>query len=164
MSDQLTQSRLKELLRYDPDTGLFHWIANRAIKNCAGKLAGWAERSGYIRITVDQKSYLAHRLVWLYVHGQWPAEEMDHIDTMRNNNRISNLRQVSRESNMHNQRRAHSQSKSGFLGVSPHKNGKWKAQLRVGKKDHYLGLFTTPELAHAAYLEAKSRLHPTQPV
>lgn len=103
---------------------------------------------------------MAHRLAWLYMTGEWPKSEMvDHENTVRNDNRWSNLRDSTRTVNMENQRQAHKGSQSGLLGVSPRPNGAWVAQIQVSRKKLWLGEFSTPEQASTAYIEAKRRLH-----
>ena len=83
--------RLRELLSYDPDTGLFRWSKNKGSKD-AGELAGCVSPKGYILIGIDGCLYLAHRLAWLYVHGEFPEKDIDHRDQDKSNNRICNLR------------------------------------------------------------------------
>jgi len=114
---------------------------------------------GYVHIRFNNKYYKAHRLVWLYEHGRFPAGEIDHINGNRADNRIENLREIGRCQNMQNQRKARSDNASGFLGV--HKKGsKFQAIIRVNGRSMYLGIFETPEKAHEAYIEAKRIYHP----
>lgn len=155
----ITQKRLRELLSYDPDTGVFQWLFSRGTAR-AGAVAGSADSYGYLQTKIDRRCYLNHRLAWLYVHGEWPTRQIDHINGKRTDNRLANLRIVSASVNQQNHRVARVDNKCGLLGVSS--SGKrWQARIsHPGGKDAYLGLFDTPELAHAAYLEAKRRLHP----
>ena len=155
-----TQSRLKELLHYDQETGVFTWLVNRRNRQVAGHVAGCLSKaSGYISIGVDLKMYQAHRLAWLYVNGVWPKNEIDHIDGIKSNNKISNLRKATRSLNVQNQKKAHANSSSGFLGA--HKYGsKWRAKIGLNGKKIFLGYFATPQEAHSAYITAKRRLHP----
>ena len=155
----LTQERLKELLDYDPETGVFVWKVNRGRTAKAGTPAGNKNHDGYNRIMVDGKHYMAHRLAWFYVYGVWPANELDHINRERGDNKISNLRKASRLENMWNRAR-HSNNTSGYAGVSWSKlHNKWRADIQVNGKGKHLGLFNTPEEAHTAYLAAKEELH-----
>lgn len=125
-----------------------------------GDVAGGPDRNGHIRIYIDGRIYAAHRLAWLYMHGVWPAGDVDHKDGCPANNKFSNLRDVSKAINQQNQRRPHSHGTTGFLGVTFHKaKGKFQAQIGTKGKHLYLGLFHTAELAHAAYLNAKRRIH-----
>ena len=155
----ITQERLRELLSYNQHTGVFQWLVSRG-RARAESIAGSADSYGYLQTKICGRIYLNHRLAWLYAHGEWPDEQIDHINGCRADNRLANLRKVSASINQQNQRKARLDNKSGFLGVSS--SGKrWQARIsHPGGKDTYLGLFDTPELAHAAYLEAKRRLHP----
>jgi hypothetical protein len=156
----LTAERLRELLDYNPETGIFTWRQAPSNSIKAGSIAGSKNHDGYRRIKINLIDHAAHRLAWFYVHGVWPAHEIDHINGIRTDNRICNLRDVPRMDNMQNQRTAQRGAKSGFLGVYSN-HGKWRAAIQVNKKTIALGNFATPEEAHQAYLEAKRRLHPT---
>ena len=97
----ITYERLKELLHYDPDSGIFVWNIGRPGAS-VGTVAGAIRHDGYVRIGVDNKRYLAHRLAWLYVHGYMPENSIDHINRNPLDNRICNLREVSHMCNMRN--------------------------------------------------------------
>ncbi len=156
----LTQERLREVLHYDPETGIFTWRVNRA-QMVAGSVAGGPNGKGYWYIKIDRYSYPAHRLAWLYVHGVWPPFDTDHHDTKPSNNRIDNLREATRGQNRQNMRKAHKNNKAGLLGVMWHKQSqRWRAKITVDGKGIHLGNFLTPELASAAYAEAKRKYHP----
>lgn len=156
---QLTADRLRQVLSYATDTGDFIWLeGGRGRYKRAGALAGRLSKHGYRIICVDGTTCMAHRLAWLYVHGEWPAHEIDHINGVRTDNRITNLRDVSRAINAQNIRAARSDSKSGLLGVSAG-NGGFVAAVQLNGRQHYLGTFQTPEEAQAVYLGAKRRLH-----
>lgn len=150
---------LRQKLRYEPETGLFTWRAAPSNVVKAGSIAGGLMNRGYIFIKIDDVAYLAHRLAWLYVTGKWPENDVDHKDGNRTNNRFHNLRDVTRALNVQNLRGPRKDNKSGFLGVSKDGSG-WKAQIQVNKQKKYIGLFPSPELAHAAYLKVKRELHP----
>lgn len=158
----LTAERLKELLNYDKDTGVFTRIVQRGRQRrlAPGTKAGY-QHGVYWRINVYGEIYSAHRLAWFYAHGEWPKQEIDHINGDKSDNRLCNLRDVPKSINMQNKQAAHVGSVSGFLGVSFKKDrSKWLAHIgRDGKRLH-IGYFSTPEAAHAAYIEAKRRLHP----
>jgi hypothetical protein len=122
--------------------------------------AGCTRSDKYVTIKVDAKRYLAHRLAWLYVHGEWPSRHLDHIDGDPSNNRIANLRDVSRSINMQNQLRARGDSLTGLLGVCKDTRKPWfYARITVHGKQINLGCFRTADAAHEAYLTAKRRLH-----
>jgi len=154
-----TQSRLHELLRYNTETGIFVWIARTSNRIKIGDIAGTlSKRDGYVRISVDGIIYLAHRLMWLYMTGKFPTSEVDHKNTVRNDNRWENLREATRLINVQNQRRARKDNCTGFLGVRKMK-GNFQANIRVNGRSLNCGTFPTPELAHEAYLTAKRALH-----
>jgi hypothetical protein len=155
----LTLERLREALDYDPGTGAFAWrIAKRGINKCdpAGTVI-----KGYVQIGLDQVFYRAHRLAWLYVYGRWPQGDIDHINGVRGDNRIANLREATHSQNMAN-RGPQKNNKSGFKGVSQHtQTGKWIAFIKAksgNSKVRNLGSFDTPEEAHRAYRAAASEL------
>ena len=157
----LTPERLREVLRYDADSGQFVWLCNLAKKDRVGQVAGSTHPHGYIVVQVDGYPYKAHRLAWLYTRGTWPTGEIDHINGVRADNRIANLRDVSGAVNQQNQRTARRGSSSGLLGVTWHKAaGKWAAQIAHERRKVHLGVFDTAEAAHAAYVAAKRELHP----
>lgn len=155
----LTPERVRELLDYDRDSGLFVWKAPNSNRTSAGNVAGTI-RHGYVLIGVDGRQRLAHRLAWLLVTGEWPTADIDHINGNRSDNRIANLRQVTRSVNMENQRRPRGNNSSGFLGVGWDKEKRrWRAQIKVNGVNLILGRFRTPEEAHGAYIAAKRKLH-----
>ena len=158
MRMDISADRLRELLSYDAESGVFRWLVNRK-KVRAGDIAGAYKRCGYSQICVDQKQYSSHRIAWLYVYGVMPVWQIDHIDGCRDNNRISNLRQCTQSENMQNQA-IHINSTSGRVGVSWHKPGhKWSASIRVSGKRRHLGLFASIDDAASAYVKAKAELH-----
>lgn len=155
----ITQERLKELLDYSPDTGLFYWRVSRSgVK--ASRSAGHKTAQGYIRITIEGRRYLAHVLAVLLMTGSFPEAEVDHRDLDTENNAWKNLRVANRSLNCANCR-PRTRNKVGLKGVVK-KGGKAKrekpffAQITVNQKTRCLGYFATPEEAHQAYLvEAK---------
>lgn len=155
----LTAQRLRELLSYNQETGLFtRLISSKRWK--AGQIAGSIHsRHGYAIIRIDGKDLLQHRAAWLYVTGEEPSGDIDHIDGNKLNNTFKNLRVVSETVNSQNQRRAHTGSRSGILGVYP-KGNRWMATICVDKIPKYLGTFATREEASAAYISAKRACHP----
>lgn len=148
----ITAARLRELLNYDPATGVF----TRRQGSLSGRKAGSYDH-GYWSISVDCKEYYAHRLAWLYVTGEWPKSKIDHKDCDRGNNRFDNLREASDEVNSQNLRAAQSNNGTGFLGVSKKRN-RFEARIFRDRGLIRLGVFDTPEQAHAAYIAAK-RVH-----
>ena len=135
----INQKALKEILSYDPETGGFIWLIAPA--NCmkAGDAAGTLDR-GYVQIGIKGKLYRAHRLAWLITYGEWPRE-LDHINHIRDDNRIANLREVTRQENCKN-RSPSKRNKSGVCGVCWNKaSNKWLAMICVNSKNTYLGAF-----------------------
>lgn len=161
---ELTAERLRELLSYDPDSGLFRWRVTLCSSARAGKIASCKDRHGYVRIGIHGESYRAHRLAWLYVHGEWPEDQIDHINGVRDANWIANLREASHTENQQNHGLSR-RNKSGHQGVVRHRQtGKWQAQIKAFGINRYLGLYETPEAASDAYQRAKAEMHPFQPV
>lgn len=154
----LTIERLRELLRYEPSTGDFVRLVSTSSNARAGMVAGSAKKDGYIKIRVDGRIYAAHRLAWLYMTGEWPEHHIDHVNGDSYDNRWANLRNVDRHTNLQNQWRAHKNNKTGLLGVSVHRAG-YQADIWVDGRKKYLGVYESPEDAHAAYLEAKRATH-----
>lgn len=153
----LTAARLRELLHYDPLTGVFTRRVRTSQNNRAGDVAGGVNKGGYVQISVDGKLYYGHRLAALYMTGEWVAE-VDHRYGVRNDNRWGELRIGDRSFNRQNLRSAMKTSITGLLGVSP-SFSKFEARICVNRKTHRLGRFDTPEAAHAAYIAAKRELH-----
>jgi hypothetical protein len=153
----MTAQRLKELFHYDADTGQFTRF--RAKGRWPDRVG--AIRFGYLIIKIDYKLYRAHRLAWLYVHGEWPSDQIDHINGDRADNRISNLRAATNSQNKQNARKARSDSRSGLIGAMwESQKNKWRAVILVDGKKKHLGYFDQAEQAHAVYIEAKRTLHP----
>jgi len=158
----LTQERLKQVLYYEPETGVFTWIADpRVGPKRKGSEAGTgrAHPNGYRQITVDQRSYYAHRLAWLYMTGAWPNDEMDHINGEKSDNSLANLREADSSTNKQNRRLAYRNNKIGLLGVTKHR-GRFRATIRVDGHYKFLGLYSSPAEAQAAYVKAKRAFHP----
>lgn len=151
----LTADRLREVLRYSPSTGEFHWRIMCSARRPAGMLAGDKKKgSGYILIGVDGCRYRAHRLAWLYMTGEWPKQQVDHKDRNRSNNKWENLREASQQQNSANMRRP---SRSGLKGVFSRTPTRWIASIAVDRRTIYLGTFTTAEQASAAYTAAAKK-------
>lgn len=153
----ITQNELKELIIYDDETGEFRWAKNHG-KCRSGTLAGCV-RGGYRSININKNRYLAHRLAWLYVYGEHPHMDIDHINEIKTDNRISNLRIANRKENIRNQSIKASNT-SGFKGVHYKKDkGRWCARIRTDSGRIFLGYYSTPEDAHKAYVIACHKYH-----
>lgn len=144
MSIYLSQNRLKELLHYDPDTGIWNWLRKNGTKRPqAGNISNQGRSAGYRRITIDGKSYYSSHLVYLYMTGEFPTGEVDHIDRNRNNDKWNNLRITNHIKNCQN-RGIRNDNTSGCSGVSYNRQSKkWKADITVDNKRIYLGKFQT---------------------
>lgn len=160
---KLTRERLCELLRYEPESGLFIRLTRPCGTVQIGDVAGSINKDGYVRILIDGRGYMAHRLAWLYVNGTWPENEIDHVNGVRSDNRVINLRDLHHSQNQTNQRKPSKRSKTGLLGVFKHGN-KYVASISFKGKSKYLGLFETAEQAHSAYVTAKRSLHPASTI
>ena len=154
---ELNSTQVHETLRYDQETGNFIWLVSKGSKK-AGEIAGTINDDGYIIIRVNGKRYMAHRIAWFLLKGKMPDGDIDHINGNRKDNRIENLRDVSRSVNLQNQRSPRNGNK--YLGVTWDKrNKKWFSQITVGHKHINIGRFNTAEEAHAAYVATKRKLH-----
>lgn len=155
---RLTAARLREVIHYNQRTGIFTWrwySLGRRLNLIAGNI-----HENRIRIGVDNRSYRAHRLAWLYVTGKWPVDQIDHKDGNGLNNKFKNLREATNKMNLQNLRRAHKDNRVGLLGVWREKGqNKFRAGITVNGKLKHLGRFNAPEEAHAAYVKAKRQLH-----
>lgn len=155
--NELTAERLREVLDYDFETGIFRWRGCNPRGRPAGRVAGCVNNQGYIVIGVDYVMYQASRLAWLYVTGEWPKEMVDHKDLDPLHNWFSNLREASNSQNQMNKRRTR-ENQSGYKGVWFHA-GRYTAAITTDGKPKHLGRFKTPEAAHAAYAAASLSEH-----
>lgn len=150
---ELTAERLREVLHYDPETGVFTWLGRSRRR---GLVAGYTETVGYHVIFVGTRAagklYKAHRLAWLYMTGEWPTDMIDHANGNKTDNRWVNLRAADRSRNLINSRRRRDNT-TGFKGVSLNR-GRYMASLTKGGKTMNLGRFDTAEEAHEAYCAA----------
>lgn len=161
----LTAGQLRTALDYNPVNGLFTWRnridrTNRWNSRYAGRFAGtMASSHGYMQISIDGCLHLAHRLAYLHMTGEWPGNQIDHVDGNRSNNRWLNLRSANQSENNANQT-IRSDNSSGYKGVYWHAGGrKWKAQIVSGHKHHHIGYYDTAEEAAEARSKAAEILH-----
>lgn len=141
----LTQSELKEKLHYDPETGIFTRLTRTSNSVKIGDVAGSITNKGYVVVCVNGKQHAAHRLAWLYVYGVWPKDQIDHINHIRNDNRITNLREADHKENGRNQSIGNCNN-SGVIGVYWSKRDKkWYAQIGLNGKNKHLGCFNIKE-------------------
>lgn len=150
----LTAEQLRDVLNYDRVTGIFTWRKMDRRHWLLGTVAGARHSGGYVRIYVMGREYYGHRLAWLYVHGEWPPDQIDHVNGDRSDNRIANLRPATARQN-HGNTKLRQGNKSGFKGVSLHSASKrWRARLTCHGKEKHLGFFDTKEEAAQAYSNA----------
>lgn len=161
---ELTAERLRELLHYDPETGVFTWKVTLSRRASAGSIAGaYGANKGYTPISVLKRKYQAHRLAWLYMRGVWPPEDLDHINRDRSDNRLANLRLASRTENSQNANLKRNNT-SGCKGVSWHiQSGRWRAHLMLNRRQIHLGLFDAFDDAVAARKAGEAQYHPFAP-
>lgn len=147
----LTQNELKSRLHYDHETGLFTAIIKTAQRVKIGDISGSVNSDGYINIFVKNVSYKAHRLVWLYLYGEFPKGQIDHINGIKTDNRLCNLRECTQHEN-HKNVGIKASNTSGYKGVSFNKRlQKWTARCRADEKRHFLGYFDSAINASIAY-------------
>jgi hypothetical protein len=151
VSEELTQERLKQVLDYDPETGIFCRKSRNGLKK--PRVISGSNINGYKVTKIDNKPYYLHRLAWLYVYGKFPEKEIDHKNKIKSDNRICNLRDISRQQNI--------QNRGNPLGVFPTSNNRrWRARIVFSGNHINLGTFATKEEAIQKYKEAKKIYHP----
>lgn len=157
---ELSVERLKAVLHYDPDTGIFTWLVTLSNRAVAGNEAGTIIHHGYRAINIDGRRHLAHRLAWLYMTGEWP-KIIDHRDRDTGNNRFKNLRNGTQRLNNQNLGMRRNNT-TGFIGVTKQKHG-FVAQISHMGINRNIGSYSTAEEASDAYHKAKKELHEWHP-
>lgn len=162
----LTADRLRQLLHYDPATGYFWWLASaQGIKRELGLRAGGRTHNGngYIRIAIDRHNYYAHRLAWLYVHGEWPSGQIDHANGNPSDNRLCNLRQASQSQQLANTKFRRIGSVTGHKGVAyvddPRRRKRFYVRVCFEGKIYRGGYFLTAKEAAAARKALAKKVH-----
>lgn len=160
---------LRECFECDAQAGVLTWkVRPRShfsdLRSCntfnsrfAGKMAGGKSPTGYSDVCVDDEKLRAHRVIWAMHTGAWPIGDLDHRSRDRSENGIENLREATHSQNIANMP-VSPRNKVGLKGVCAH-NSRYRAQIKSNGKVRYLGMFDTPELAHAAYCEAARHFH-----
>lgn len=143
--------RVRELFDYNWKTGDLSW-------RTTGEPIRRLHPRGYYRVTFDGKQFLVHRLIWFYLHGRWPSDEIDHVNGIPTDNRLSNLREASHSQNMKNRKKHNNQSRSPLKGVKKCRS-RWGAQIMVDGDKIHLGVFNTQEEAYEAYCNAAKIFH-----
>ncbi|WP_343627427.1 HNH endonuclease [Comamonas aquatica] len=156
---RMEHQALLETLDYDPATGVFTWKIAPNSRAWPGKVAGRLWNNQYRRISINGREYQEHRLAWFYVYKSWPTGEIDHINRIKHDNRISNLRCTTRSGNQQNKGQSRSNT-SGIPGVYWHKRDKrWIAAIRVNGQKKMLGSYKELSDAAEAYRAAKLKHH-----
>jgi hypothetical protein len=151
---------LRSIVVYEEDTGILRWRNdNKTISwiKAGDIVGGGSKKNGYLSTSIRRKQYYQHRLVWLYVYGEWPAGSIDHINGDRSDNRIVNLRLATASENQHNRKKT--KNRDTPVGAYKHYRGTWYSSIMVNKVKKYLGSFKTAEEAAEAYAKAKKELH-----
>jgi hypothetical protein len=159
--NNITANYVRERLEYNHETGVFLWLSTKSTRVSKGDVAGYTNDSGYRVIRFMGHIWRAHRLAWLYMYGEMPDGEIDHINHDRADNRISNLRIVDRGENARNTS-LRSDNKTGYCGVRKQKNGKYSANISKNGVSTNIGTFLTIEGAAIARQQAELRMgfHP----
>lgn len=152
----LSVEELRRIAHYDPETGEFTWLQDRGRAKAGTKAKrGWGP---YVMLRIGTKLYLAHRLAWLYVHGEFPKGYIDHINCDQSDNRLANLREATHQQNLCN-RGKNKNNTTGYKGVYLVEPGKYKAVIKENGKSKHLGIFDNPVSASQVYSAAAHRLH-----
>jgi hypothetical protein len=155
----LTAQQVRELFSYNRHTGELRWKVKLSIRAPVGKIAGFKQPSGRIKVGIWGKEYMMHRIIWLWMTGKWPEYEIDHVDENQSNNRWNNLREATPSQN-HRNRGPQKNNKTGYKGVCfATRAQKFLARIKHQGVGYNLGLFNTAEEAYAAYCKAAKRLH-----
>ena len=148
------EDELREYFRYDPGSGKIYWRKRKGPRRAPGEEAGYLQKGGgYWHIRFNRKGILGHRVAWFLYYSYWP-KEIDHINGVKNDNRIDNLREVSRRDNCCNRR----EHREGRLVGASRNGGKWEARIKIGGRTKHLGHFNTEAEAHEAYMKARRKL------
>ena len=155
---KLTQERLKEIVHYDPETGVFTRISS-PYKSRVGREIGTVDTRGYVVMSLNGKVQLAHRMAWLYVYGHLPPHHLDHVNGDTTDNRIANLREATAKQNIENQK-LHKNNRTGFRGVIQSKSsGRFHGHVKHHRQQIFVGSFATAEEASAAVKAKRDELY-----
>jgi hypothetical protein len=156
----ITQQYLHSIINYNQNTGIFTCKKKFSKSYNTGDVLGKLSKAGYFSIRINNKPYQIHRIAWLYMYGNFPSNMIDHINGIKTDNRLCNLREATNQENLQNQIKPHKNNKLGILGVCFDKSkGKFKAYIRHNKILINIGYYITALEAHQAYLLKKRELH-----
>lgn len=165
-SNDLTAEYVRSILDYNPETGIFRWkyrsnICKTWNTNYHGKIAGRSRPNnfGYLQIGINGKTYLNHRLAWIWMTGEWPKEDIDHKDLNKINNKWDNLREATPSQNHINKIPKNAAQFRGVLKIINKHSIKYRAYIRINGIKVHLGLYETPEIAYRVYCDASKKYH-----
>jgi hypothetical protein len=153
--NDLTADTVREIFHYNPLTGDLIWTIRPRKNTPIGSKAGRIHKFGYVVVRYQGQDYKVHRIIWLWMKGEWPEDEIDHKDRNKANNIWTNLRPATTSQNRYNSVRKN--TTSGLKGVVANGN-RWQARIKRDNKYICLGTFNTPDEAHQAYVEAANRI------
>jgi hypothetical protein len=153
----ITQELVKSLFDYDSNTGVFKRKVTVSNNAKAGQIINKTDFEGYLKVAINKKSFKVHRLIWIYLYGEFPKDTIDHINGIRHDNRIENLRECTAAENLQN-KKFFKNNTTGYKGVVK-KGNKFVAQIGFNGKCKHLGYFFKAEDAHKAYCEAGIKYH-----
>lgn len=152
---KVSRDQIFNSLIYNEETGDFFWKETKSNRAVKGSLAGCTDVDGYRIITIEKVALRAHRIAWLMFYGYWPSDDIDHINRIKSDNRISNLRVVTNQQNQINKDKGGfyggRPTSSKYKGVSKYKGGKWRAHIKSDGKFRCLGHYKTEEEAFEVY-------------
>lgn len=152
----LTAESARAAFDYEPESGMLRWKFRPSPAAAPGSVAGSQSLDGYISLSYRYKRYVAHRVIWLIVHGEWPALEIDHIDGNRANNALTNLRLATKSQNNYNRKLC--PNSSGVKNVV-RVGDRWQVRIKVDGKNHHFGTFRTVDAAAVVARSARIALH-----
>lgn len=154
---ELSYAVASEMIEYDYENNSLIWKIKRANYKKKGDVAGsFCKKTGYVKVALNNKTYLAHRLIWFLHYKNWPKNQIDHINGNRTDNKIENLREVTARQNSQNQVK---HRKGKLVGANYFKSrNKWASEIVIKRKRKFLGYFSTEEDAHNAYMKEVKKL------
>lgn len=156
--NDLSKADVRRMFDYNKTTGLLTWKIAASKNTHIGTAVTASDPKGRIRVGINRRRYLAHRIIWLWVTGKWPSHEIDHRDTVKSNNQWNNLREATPSQN-HFNIKLKKHNTSGYKGVSRTPSGRWHVKITINYKQIYLGTFSTAKIGYRAYCNAAKKYH-----